>query len=617
MPLRCGQPFKTTCRAPPAPPGAPPAGRGASGLPGAPRTRRARTCGAAATSNGATSTAGRARSRARGRGAASPEPAGAGAGAPLQQQSPVFQRLAARLERCSELRDFEELLQQEGPVLDAMLLSRFATAAARCRALQQEDSAARRAALDAFCALAARKRQALRPQQLSNILHGLARLGHRPGREPLAALLAECLAKVVRFRPRDLATVLWACARLRAPPSRPLLHNMLVEASDKLGMFNSQDLANTLWALAALGARPPDGWCAAAVDEAAAKLPLFRPQELASTLWALAALGYRPGEAQLAALARASAALAHCYGPQELSMALWGFARQRHGGGAGAGGGAAGGWLAPHLAALQAQLGRMEPRGLANSAWALAALAADVPAPLHRALQRRAAQLLPQAPLQEAAILMCALCRMQRLSGGRLRPSEALQRAFFAATAPLLAAARSADLAQLAWACAAGRLRAPVPWLLRLCEAAEGGIDGFSPGELALLGASVSRLGPGLPLPPGWRRGYAQQAGLLLDRCGAQDLAHIIVALARWRLRPPPEWAAEFFDASCHLLPQYSAQQLAGTVLALAVLRLPPDDIWLEVFNDAAVARAGELGARGRRMLEYGLGVLLQMQGEA
>jgi hypothetical protein len=491
-----------------------------------------------------------------------------------------------------------------------MQLSRFATAAARSRALAgAADRGAVARLLDDFCALAARKRRGLRPQQLSNILHGLAKLGHRPGREPLAALLAECLCKVVRFRPRDLATVLWACAKLGVPPGRQLLHNLLVEASDKLGAFNSQDLANTLWALAAAGARPSDAWCAACLEEVVSKLRLFRPQELASVLWACGALGYRPSQPQLLQLAAASAALAACYGPQELSMALWGFGRQRHSGGAA--------WLAPHLRALRAQLARMAPRGLANSAWALAALACDVPAPLHAALQRRACQLLPGAPLAEAAIFMWALCRMQRQSGGRLQPGEALQRLFFSSTAGLLGGASSSDLTQLAWACVAGRLRAPVPWLLRLCHAAAAGVDGFSAGELAVLGSCVSRLGPEFPLPPGWQRAYAEQAGLLLDRCSAQDLAHIICALARWGLRPPPAWAAEFFDASCHLLPWYSAQQLAGTALALAVLRLRPDEIWLDVFGDVVAARAPELSGRGRRMVEYGLGAMLQLQGEA
>ncbi|KAG2435653.1 hypothetical protein HXX76_006855 [Chlamydomonas incerta] len=147
------------------------------------------------------------------------------------------------------------------------------------------------------------------------------------------------LAHLRDFRGRQLANTLWAVAKLGYRPSRQWLDAVLTASRAQLQQqlrqadaggghhgvgFEPQHLANTLYALAMLGVTPSGDWLNlffAAVDR---QLHGFGPAELAHLCYAGGRLRLSPGRRLLGGFMHHSGLHMAQYGIRELSLLLYG-----------------------------------------------------------------------------------------------------------------------------------------------------------------------------------------------------------------------------------------------------------------------------------------------------
>jgi hypothetical protein len=177
-----------------------------------------------------------------------------------------------------------------------------------------------------------------KPQAFSNIINGLANIGHHPGEALLSGITGECLRGRFRdFTPQGLGTIINGFAKLGQHPGNAFLEcftekcrerdfenfepqnfaniiNGLAKFEPSAGEafldaftekclggdlkgFSSQGLANILNGLASFR-HHPGREILAKVDEELLRREFagFNPQELANTISAMVALSYRPSD---------------------------------------------------------------------------------------------------------------------------------------------------------------------------------------------------------------------------------------------------------------------------------------------------------------------------------
>jgi hypothetical protein len=155
----------------------------------------------------------------------------------------------------------------------------------------------------------------LDPWGLSLAAWAFGALGYDPGAAWWASFLpsAEALARQGRFAPQQLSNTMWALAKLGlrpggAEPAADGLWRTLFAVSEPLlayGAFTPQGIANMAWAAAKAGAAPPAAWVHGLVAAAHVDMGGFCAQNLANTLWALARLSQQHARAQAQACQKA------------------------------------------------------------------------------------------------------------------------------------------------------------------------------------------------------------------------------------------------------------------------------------------------------------------------
>lgn len=194
------------------------------------------------------------------------------------------------------------------------------------------------------------------PQSLSLIAWGMARLGHAPDAQQLAALLAAARGASL-WAPqlcRSAVQLMWALASMAAvdsganqaaPPrsSSPssaarakrarhaaiasAVLQLAVQCAPWLARAAPGDAAAACWALRKARAQPPPELAAALLDATQAQLSRMAAAELSSTLWSLAGLQMRPPAAWWDAFYAASAPQLPQWGCQSVANAAWALAR--------------------------------------------------------------------------------------------------------------------------------------------------------------------------------------------------------------------------------------------------------------------------------------------------
>jgi hypothetical protein len=167
--------------------------------------------------------------------------------------------------------------------------------------------------LQAYGAALLRERRGLQTRDLANVVWALAKL--RPGAgacEALAwlpQLLQHCQPLLPACRPEELSSLVWGLAKLGLQPSAPWMRAFLAASAAAFGAASAQSLSATLYALALLQWRPPEGWMQGQRRALAAALPQCSSQALAVTVYALALLRQRPPLPWLRQLLRQAHAL--------------------------------------------------------------------------------------------------------------------------------------------------------------------------------------------------------------------------------------------------------------------------------------------------------------------
>ena len=153
--------------------------------------------------------------------------------------------------------------------------------------------------------------------------------------------------RLAHFSPQELSNMLWGLARMaetsKSQHGVTLAHAVMREGARRLTTFSTQCLTNSLWAVAKLGLRGEE--VAVFTRECVLQIHsvIFKemsPQGLANSLWACAKIQCDGREGPIleneivthfcmdaARRATASEDLLKLFFPQELSMALWGMAK--------------------------------------------------------------------------------------------------------------------------------------------------------------------------------------------------------------------------------------------------------------------------------------------------
>lgn len=153
--------------------------------------------------------------------------------------------------------------------------------------------------------------------------------------------------RLPHFSPQELSNMLWGLARMaetsKTQHGVTLAHAVMREGARRLATFSTQCLTNSLWAVAKLGLRGEE--VAVFTRECVLQIHsvIFKemsPQGLANSLWACAKIQCDGREGPIleneivthfcmdaARRATASEDLLKLFFPQELSMALWGIAK--------------------------------------------------------------------------------------------------------------------------------------------------------------------------------------------------------------------------------------------------------------------------------------------------
>jgi outer membrane biosynthesis protein TonB len=325
------------------------------------------------------------------------------------------------------------------------------------------------------------------------------------------ALVRRLASQRVLCGGREIGNVLWALARLGAPPPPPpLLRQLLGQFADALPGTSCTSISNTLYALAVMGCAPPPEWT---------------DQVLYSFV-------------------------AHATGPRHARPARHGQPAQ-HGasprggcegdytssGGGGVGGDPRDPWVC-------------SPQAVSNVVWALGCIrqrhVARVWVPALVRLLRGAAR--PDSPQVLANVL--AGCARLGLGGGSSPGRELtadLER-LLCDSAPLLASAKPAELATIAWA--AGQLALPL--------------------DSSFFAAS----------------------GRLLGSSSHGELAIVLHGAARCGAAPPPSWLASYMVAASRQLLAFDAWELSVVLWALGVMRVQPEVSFVEAVLNAFCQRA-------------------------
>ncbi len=587
-----------------------------------------------------------------------------------QQHALPDARLQHAIRICSTWQQCDAVLDAHEQQLDAMLISCLVTQAVRVagtatapattadpvQAKQPSGGAAKRRAeqkalhsfLGRLSALALARSRSFRPQQFSNVLWGLAKLGHRPGSEWMEQYLAAAEVLLVRFHAGNLAQLAWALGAMRYTPQGSFLGGLLAESGEKVGSFEARDVANFAWALTVLQVTPPPELLAnlagRAVDllqplEQSSSQPWqVKAEELSISAWALAKLGWQAAAWEAEAFVAAALVMGPKLSAQQVANTLWALAA----------------WqarLPPRLLAELADLATQRLRGSSRSAGsaqaivtvlcALGRLGQRPGAQQSGAMLQLAAAQLPVMSQRELAEVLLAVARL------RVRPGGDWMEQHMALSADGMALARCTDMAQMLSSYRVLCWRPAAQWWSSFWYYSPSVLATATPAELAMLLRGLAVLSSRRPNTE-WKAAYWARLWELMDeRCQSTGrsvrgdssnssssssssamhvmqirhqlmhdtaqhtpliqpchLATILWSCAKLALLVPAAVAYRILGLAVQFKADFTTPQLAATLWALAKLRplLPqlPSASLQELTGAAAERAAREPGALAR-----------------
>jgi hypothetical protein len=132
------------------------------------------------------------------------------------------------------------------------------------------------------------------PQNIANVIWGVATMGQQLPAEQLQQLLAEFEGKLGPATPQNIANVVWGVATMGQQLPAEQLQEFLAKFEGKLGPATPQNIANVVWGLATMGQQVSGQRAQQLVGALAAKLCSSSPQAVANTMWGVARLQPQP-----------------------------------------------------------------------------------------------------------------------------------------------------------------------------------------------------------------------------------------------------------------------------------------------------------------------------------
>ncbi|GIL52845.1 hypothetical protein Vafri_8611 [Volvox africanus] len=129
---------------------------------------------------------------------------------------------------------------------------------------------------------------------LSQLLWGLARLGHTPQQVTMQAICTDVQRQLQHFTPSGLANALWGVTVMSYKPPYVWVADVAASSFQLMPSCSSYDLSITTWALLRLGFVPDRDWLAGFLSASFCQLPSASPEHAARILWGLAKVGLTP-----------------------------------------------------------------------------------------------------------------------------------------------------------------------------------------------------------------------------------------------------------------------------------------------------------------------------------
>ncbi|GFR48839.1 hypothetical protein Agub_g10792 [Astrephomene gubernaculifera] len=423
------------------------------------------------------------------------------------------------------------------------------------------------------------------PEQRGSRLPAKAPRGQAPF---LQRLEQEVLARLPYFQGRQLANTLWAVAKLGHRPSRRWLAAVLTRARAQLSTFEPQHLANTLYALMLLQFMPPGVWVADFFQAVSRRLHGFAPAELAHLCYAAGKLRLHPGRSLVGGV------LAHCrahmerYGMRELALLLYGVVRM--------GGTADVYWLRSFRICL---LGRIIESGTLSPRF-LQRLGPRLNHPLAQVVD---AQLRRQQEQQEQPQRQRAQEGSSCVADGRSWGGRTHRPAGSAVAAAPQAAALASYLPMVILSLGNLAYQPPPAFMVVVLVAIGGSADRLNPVGLCslLMGLAYMQYKP----HPQWFRGMWDLVMQNLGALDKQQCANVLWAAARLGCSVPFRDVDAILTRVASQLPDHTDAEILALLQAVASLGFKPRLDWIELLG-------GHLYKRLPRMRPFEVTAVLQ-----
>ncbi len=382
-----------------------------------------------------------------------------------------------------------------------------------------------------------------------------------------------------------------------APPIQETLYQYIGDVLPLVEQFDGVAAANTLHGLATLGHSASE-LIPALLEAIQPKLQAFLPQHLSIILWSLATMEHQPEDAWMHSWCAATQPKLAACSVQTASLSVWALGKLRWRPDAL--------WMSTFLEASLQLLPQAGPQELTAMVYGLSCMQAQPSAEWLVCYQQQCSARLPDFTQAELVQLLTALPGLQldirepplRRWLGRVAARQQEQ----------LAACSATELSLLLAALARLRYKPPAAWLAHYEDVCLHKLPGFSCRALCQVVWAYGQFGPNVSF--GFLHRCLDALGPRLDHSNGQDLASVVYAMARMKLRPDKAWVTSFLVNSKAKMGLLAPHQLVHVVWGLSRLRVIPPVDWLRVFVRAARPALRALSAADMQKLDVALQAL-------
>jgi hypothetical protein len=411
------------------------------------------------------------------------------------------------------------------------------------------------------------------PQDVSNVLYGLAKGDAAQAQPHLPQLMAVFVQQLQQASSQAVSNALWAVTTLGQQIEPEQLQQLVGAFTHILQQAKPQEVANTMWAAASMGQALPLADMQLLLDGMVGMAQRAKPLEIANVLWAAANMGQQVEPDQLQQLLDAFIGLLPQAKPHEVSNVLWAvesmgqqLEEQQ---------------MQQLLHSLICQLPKAAAQDISNSIWAVASMGQQLEPEQLQQLLSSLMPLLPHASPQCIANTLWAVVTM-----GHEVPTEQMQQ-LLASLVSIIPQASSQDICNTLWAC--GKLGF-IPKHVLSSPTMAGKLQGATTQQLATAGWACGQLG----------HRHEQVVGVVLQEAAARIAAAATPATSA---STTAETAAAATAGGVRGAMSFSVDDLCNLSWCVAVLDLQHHATQALQFAASCSERWSRVGIEGMQQL--------------